>query len=95
VTSVSSLLGQVSTLLTLVDRNTSTLKTLEIGTCTYQNEAVSPIGTLTKLSDGNWFTHFLDSSEQSLLCVLLFNDVVPRAGGTFICEDGLMHIIKW
>ena len=47
-TSVSSLLGQVSTLLTFVDRNTSTLKTLEIGTCTYQNEVVNPLGTVTK-----------------------------------------------
>ncbi|KIJ36782.1 hypothetical protein M422DRAFT_232369 [Sphaerobolus stellatus SS14] len=45
--------------------------------------------------DGNWFTHFLDSSEHSLLVICLFNDVEPRAGGTYICEDGLKPIIQW
>ncbi|RDB25840.1 hypothetical protein Hypma_006625 [Hypsizygus marmoreus] len=45
--------------------------------------------------DGNWFTHFLDSSDQSLLRVLPFNDMGPSAGRTYICEDGLKPITRW
>ncbi|TDL13225.1 hypothetical protein BD410DRAFT_701234, partial [Rickenella mellea] len=45
--------------------------------------------------DGDWFTHFLDSGEQALTIIVLFNDIVPRAGGTFIAPDGIKHVCKW
>jgi len=61
----------------------------------WRNQTVHPKDLGNWHVDGNWFTHFLDSSEQSVLCVILFNDVAPRGGGTFICEDGLGHIIRW
>ena len=34
--------------------------------------------------DGYFFRHFLDSSEQALLSLPLWSDVVPQGGGTFI-----------
>ena len=45
--------------------------------------------------DGDWFAKFLDSGEQALVTLMLFNDVKTRAGPTYICEDGLTHMIKW
>ncbi|KAF8573574.1 hypothetical protein K439DRAFT_949211 [Ramaria rubella] len=39
-------------------------------------------------SDGNWFTHFWDSLEQALFCVVLYK-IVSQAGGTIMCEDRL------
>ncbi|KAF9455536.1 hypothetical protein BDZ94DRAFT_1316130 [Collybia nuda] len=61
----------------------------------YRDKAVHPRDLGVWHVDGNWFTHFLDSSEQPVLCILLFNDIVPRGGGTFLCEDGLTRIIQW
>ncbi|OCB87948.1 hypothetical protein A7U60_g4905 [Sanghuangporus baumii] len=37
--------------------------------------------------DGDWFTHYLDSGEQALTVIVLFNDIIPRAGGTFLAPD--------
>ncbi|KAH8115114.1 hypothetical protein DFH11DRAFT_146876 [Phellopilus nigrolimitatus] len=45
--------------------------------------------------DGDWFTHFLDSGEQGLTVIVLYNDIVPRAGGTFIAPDGVKNVVKW
>lgn len=45
--------------------------------------------------DGDWFRKFLDSGEQGLVTLHLFTDVVHRGGPTYICEDGLKHMIKW
>jgi len=45
--------------------------------------------------DGDWFTHYLDSPEQGLVVVQLFNDIIPRAGATWIVEDGLKYACKW
>ncbi|CAL1707473.1 unnamed protein product [Somion occarium] len=46
---------------------------------------------------GNWhmFTHFLDSGEQGLTVIVLFNDIKPRAGGTYIAPDGISNVIQW
>ena len=41
------------------------------------------------------FTHFLDSGEQALTVIVLFNDIIPRAGGTFLAPDGLKNVVKW
>jgi hypothetical protein len=46
-------------------------------------------------TDGDWFKRFLDSPEQALQLILLFTDVVPRGGPTYIAEDGLAHMTKW
>lgn len=45
--------------------------------------------------DGDWFTHFLDSSDQGLTVIVLFNDIKPRAGGTYIAPDGIKNVVKW
>ncbi|EMD37741.1 hypothetical protein CERSUDRAFT_65344 [Gelatoporia subvermispora B] len=46
---------------------------------------------------GNWhmFTHFLDSGEQGLTVIVLFNDIKPRAGGTYIAPDGIKNVVQW
>jgi hypothetical protein len=45
-------------------------------------------------SDGDWFTHFLDSPEQALLVIPLFSDVESKGGGTMICTDGIGLVAK-
>ncbi|KAI5117178.1 hypothetical protein M0805_008157 [Coniferiporia weirii] len=45
--------------------------------------------------DGDWFRHFLDAGEQAVTVVVLFNDIEPRAGGTFLAPDGLKNVVKW
>ncbi|KAI0081287.1 hypothetical protein K474DRAFT_1636018 [Panus rudis PR-1116 ss-1] len=45
--------------------------------------------------DGDWFTHFLDSGEQGLTVIVLFNDIEPKAGGTYISPDGISNVVKW
>lgn len=44
--------------------------------------------------DGSYFRHFLDSREQSLLTVLLWSDVAPRGGGTFLATDSIPVVAK-
>ncbi len=45
--------------------------------------------------DGDWFLHFLDSPEQGLLAVVLFSDIHPRGGGTFIACDSVPLITRY
>ncbi|KAI0067549.1 hypothetical protein BV25DRAFT_1846593 [Artomyces pyxidatus] len=45
--------------------------------------------------DGDWFTHFLDSGEQALEVLVLFNDIQPKAGGTWIAPDGMKNTIQY
>ena len=34
--------------------------------------------------DGDFFRHFLDSPEQGLLTIVIWSDIEPRSGGTFV-----------
>ncbi|RWA12155.1 hypothetical protein EKO27_g2961 [Xylaria grammica] len=45
--------------------------------------------------DGDFFIHYLDSSEQALLSIPLFTDIVPQGGGTVICPAGIDMIANW
>ncbi|GBE81529.1 hypothetical protein SCP_0312580 [Sparassis crispa] len=45
--------------------------------------------------DGDWFTHFLDSGEQGLTVIVLYNDIKPRGGGTYIAPDGIKNVVEW
>ena len=45
--------------------------------------------------DGSYFRHFLDDREQSLLTVLLWSDVGPRGGGTFIAPDSIGVVARY
>jgi hypothetical protein len=45
--------------------------------------------------DGDWFKHFLDSPEQGLLTIVLWSDVVPRGGATFIAEDSVAPVARF
>lgn len=44
--------------------------------------------------DGDFFIHFLDSREQGLLVIPLFNDIVEHAGGTVICPESIPYMAK-
>jgi hypothetical protein len=39
--------------------------------------------------DGDSFRHFLDSPEEALLPIIIWTDIVPRGGGTFIACDSI------
>ncbi len=45
--------------------------------------------------DGSYFRHFLDSREQSLLTIVLWSDVAPRGGGTFIAPDSVGVVARY
>ncbi len=45
--------------------------------------------------DGSYFRHFLDSREQSLLTVLLWSDVGPQGGGTFLAPDSIGVVARY
>ena len=42
--------------------------------------------------DGDFFRHFLDSPEQGLLTIVLWSDIEPRGGGTFVASDS---VVRW
>jgi len=44
--------------------------------------------------DGDTFLHFLDSAEQALLVVVLFSDIHPKGGGTFIACDSVPLVAR-
>ena len=44
--------------------------------------------------DGDFFLHFLDSAEQALLIVVLFSDIQPQGGGTFIACDSIAPVAR-
>jgi hypothetical protein len=44
--------------------------------------------------DGDFFRHFLDSPEQGLLTIVLWSDIEPRAGGTFIAPDSVAPVAR-
>lgn len=39
--------------------------------------------------DGDFFRHFLDSPEQALLTIVIWQDVASRGGATFIAPDSI------
>jgi len=45
--------------------------------------------------DGSFFRHFLDSWEQTLLVIVLWSDIEPKGGGTFIAPDSVKKMAKF
>lgn len=44
--------------------------------------------------DGDFFRHFLDSPEQGLLTVVVWWDIEPESGGTYIAPDSVPLIAR-
>jgi hypothetical protein len=44
--------------------------------------------------DGDFFRHFLDSPEQALLTIVLWSDIEPRGGGTFLALDSVRPVAR-
>lgn len=45
-------------------------------------------------TDGDFFRHFLDSPEQGLLSIVLWSDVLPQNGATFVAGDSVPHVAR-
>jgi hypothetical protein len=45
--------------------------------------------------DGDFFRHFLDSPEQALLTFVLWTDMLPRGGGTFVAADSVPVVARY
>ena len=45
--------------------------------------------------DGDFFRHFLDSPEQGLLTIVVWSDIYPQSGGTFVACDSVQHVAQW
>jgi hypothetical protein len=44
--------------------------------------------------DGDFFRHFFDSPEQGLLTLVLWSDIEPRGGGTFVAADSVAPVAR-
>lgn len=44
--------------------------------------------------DGDWFVHYLDGPEQGLLTIVVWSDIKPQSGGTFIACDSVPVIAR-
>ena len=44
--------------------------------------------------DGDFFRHFLDSPEQGLLTIVVWSDIHPKSGGTFVACDSVQHVAQ-
>ncbi len=44
--------------------------------------------------DGDWFKHFLDGPEQGLLTIIIWSDIEPHGGGTFVAPDSIAPIAR-
>ena len=45
--------------------------------------------------DGDFFKHFLDSPEQGLLTIILWSDVLPQGGSTFVACDSVPVVARY
>ncbi len=45
--------------------------------------------------DGDYFRHFLDSPEQGLLTLMLWSDIGPQMGGTFLARDSVAVVARY
>ncbi|GIX07519.1 MAG: hypothetical protein KatS3mg115_1922 [Candidatus Poribacteria bacterium] len=45
--------------------------------------------------DGDFFRHFLDSPEQGLLTIVIWSDIAPRSGGTFVATDSVPIVARF
>ncbi len=45
--------------------------------------------------DGDFFRHFLDSPEQGLLTLVLWTEVLPRGGATFVAADSVPVVARF
>jgi hypothetical protein len=45
--------------------------------------------------DGDFFLHFLDSPEQGLLTIMLFDRVESHGGATFLACDSVAHVARF
>ena len=45
--------------------------------------------------DGDFFRHFLDSPEQALLTIVLWSDIEPQSGGTFLACDSVPVVARF
>ncbi|KAF2260981.1 hypothetical protein CC78DRAFT_570847 [Lojkania enalia] len=78
-----------------IDPSASTWKDsfiVNLGTPSGHNCIVKPQELQGWHVDGDFFVHYLDSPEQALLVIPLWSDILPSAGGTYICPPAISII---
>jgi ectoine hydroxylase-related dioxygenase (phytanoyl-CoA dioxygenase family) len=45
--------------------------------------------------DGDFFWHFLDSPQQGLLVIVVWRDIYPQGGGTFLAPDSIKPVAEY
>lgn len=45
--------------------------------------------------DGDFFRHYLDSPEQGLLTIVIWSDIGPKGGGTFVACDSVGPVARY
>jgi len=68
---------------------------VNLGTEYWKDHDVDPRTMNNWHIDGDWYRHFLDSGEGALVVIQVYTDILPRGGGTYVCEDGLEGICKF
>ncbi|KAL4250739.1 Phytanoyl-CoA dioxygenase [Abortiporus biennis] len=68
---------------------------VNLGSKEWENANIHPRDLGNWHIDGDWFMHYLDSGEQGLTVIVLFNDIKAKAGGTYIAPDGIANVVKW
>lgn len=69
---------------------------VNLGTENHKDEWESPSEQKTGWhKDGDFFRHFLDSPEQGLLTIILWSDVLPSGGSTYVACDSVAPLARY
>lgn len=68
---------------------------VNLGCEEWENRDIEPKDLGNWHIDGDWFTHYLDSGEQALEVLILYNDIKPKAGATWIAPDGIKNAVHY
>ncbi|CAL5874307.1 uncharacterized protein PFLUO_LOCUS8602 [Penicillium psychrofluorescens] len=68
---------------------------VNLGTDEWEGRSPEPADLPGWHVDGDFFIHFLDSPEQALLVIPIFNDIQDHAGGTMVCPDAIKRMAQY
>ncbi|KAK3941524.1 hypothetical protein QBC46DRAFT_353169 [Diplogelasinospora grovesii] len=69
---------------------------VNLGDPRYDGQPITPLEELDVWHvDGQFFVHYLDSTDQAILVVPLWTDVVPGGGPTALCPGSVATVAKW
>jgi hypothetical protein len=69
---------------------------VNLGDPRYAGDKITPVADLDVWHvDGQFFVHYLDSTDQAILVVPLWTDVVEGGGPTALCPSSVGTVAKW